>query len=419
MVSLLYFGLCYLSDFLLVIIRPFLSPQSKLYRILNGRKSSWKRLQQLPPKSKKRIWIHAASLGEFQMLLPLVNILETSFDLEVHVSFFSPSGFEYAEMSPLWKRYYLQHDTPQKAQRFLTYLNPDVAIFAKYEFWLAHLNALNTLQVPFIFWNTLLRKNHFLQKFWSSPWRNALEKTQLWCCQNQETCDIITALLNQPNCMITGDIRFLQTAETKNIPSIFTKEEEEYLQQKSNLVWGSSWQPELDILLALLPLNQGEYRFILAPHDVSEKNLLHIENQLNVPFCRLSQGIIQNPNAEVILVDGIGKLRFLYRYARLALVGGGFKNALHNIIEPLSNHVPVLFGSKHEKFPEAQEAVNHHAALHADTPEGLTDVLRFLLFHNRASHQLNYHQRKASEYFEAQKPKMEIVLPIFHKILTN
>ena len=132
-----------------------------------GEKTSLKKLEQLPDKSRKRIWAHAASLGEYQMLLPLLFELEKKYDIEIHISFFSSSGYEHAENPGNWSFYYIQHDTHQKAKRFISLLKPDLTIFAKYEFWLNHLNGLNQRNIPFIYWNTLIREGHFLNKFWA------------------------------------------------------------------------------------------------------------------------------------------------------------------------------------------------------------------------------------------------------------
>ena len=396
-----------------------LGGESKLAKMLLGRKQSLERLKQIPPKNKKRVWAHAASLGEFQMLLPLLQKIETELNSEIHVSFFSPSGYEHAEMPPSWQSHYLQQDTPLLANRFVSLLQPDLVIFAKYEFWLSHIRVLNHKNIPFLYWNVLLRNNHFLTKSWAQPWRNALKRALVFGCQNITTQQILTSLLPTTPCLLTGDIRFLQTAELKNSPSVFSDSEIKKWEEKPNIVWGSSWQEELEMLIEVAPLNTGDYRFVLAPHDVSEKNLLHIESKLHGKSQRLSQWMQHPQTNAIVLVDGIGKLKYIYRHAKIAIIGGGFKNALHNIIEPLSLGVPVLFGSNHEKFPEAQEAVNAKAALHANTPKELARILTFLLFHSGNSQLIRFHQSQAQAFFESNTPKMEGVWPFCLAALTK
>lgn len=418
-IRIAYQFLLYVSAVILRILGVFLSEEAKLKRLLSGRYDTIERLKKLPPKNKKRVWAHAASLGEFDMLSPLLKSLEQQNKVEIAVSFFSPSGFEHAEMPSHWMRFYMLHDTPRAARFFIKKLQPNLVIFAKYEFWLSHLRALNQNQIPFLYWNTALRPSHFLTKLAAYPWRKALEKSLLFACQNQETQNILNHILpNTPN-LLTGDMRFLQTALVRDLPTIFTDKEVAQWQEKRNIVWGSSWQEELEVLTQVVTLNTDDYRFVLAPHDVSEKNLSHIESQLLGQTQRLSLWL-QNPIPKVVvLVDGIGKLKYIYRYASVAIVGGGFTNALHNIIEPLSHGVPVLFGSNHAKFPEAQQAVNAKAALHADTPKELSEILTFLLFHRGNTQLINFHQNQARTYFESNTPKMEGVRPYCEAVLTK
>jgi len=418
-IRLAYQIVIYLSQCLLFIGSFFISKEGKIGKMLIGRKKSLKKLEQLPIKSRKRIWAHAASLGEYQMLLPLLLELEKQYHIEIHVSFFSTSGYEHAENPGNWYFYYLQHDTPAKAKRFISLLKPDLAIFAKYEFWLNHLHQLNQKNIPFIYWNTLLRTDHFLSKFWAQPWRKELNKALAICCQNQSTQTLVVKLLPQTRSILTGDIRFLQTAEWLKTPNIFDAHTDRLLKSQQNIIWGSSWEQELEVLIKIWPLNKNKYRFILAPHDVSEKNLSKIETQIQGTSQRLSQWLIHPKSDVILLVDGIGKLRFLYRYGALAIVGGGFNNALHNIIEPLSNGIPVLFGDKHDKFPEAQEAVDAKAAFHAPNTKELFDILTFLLFHEGNSQLLSFHQNKARDFFDKNTPKMDAVLPLCAAALTK
>lgn len=414
-----YQFLLYVSAVILRILSVFLPGEAKLNRLLSGRKNTVERLKKLPPKQKKRVWAHAASLGEFDMLRPLLRKLEQQNDIEIAVSFFSPSGFEHVEMPSHWMRLYMLHDTPSAARFFIKKLQPNLVIFAKYEFWLSHLRILNQNQIPFLYWNTALRASHFLIQPWAYSWRNALEKALLFACQNKETQRILNGILPLTPNLLTGDMRFLQTAQVRDLPGIFTDKEVAQWQEKRNIVWGSAWQEELEVLTQVIPLNTGDYRFVLAPHDVSEKNLSHIESQLPGQTQRLSQWL-QNPIPEmVVLVDGIGKLKYIYRYASVAIVGGGFTNALHNIIEPLSLGVPVLFGSNHAKFPEAQEAINAKAALHADTPKELTDILTFLLFHRGNAQLIRFHQNQARAFFDSNTPNLDVVLPYCTAALTK
>lgn len=393
--------------------------KSKLKRLLKGRKNTLQELEILPQKTTKRIWAHAASLGEFQMLLPLLQRIQSEMQVEIHVTFFSPSGYEYAENPGNWHFHYLLHDTPYHAKKFISTLKPDLAIFAKYEFWLSHLRQLNQSKIPFIFWNTLIRENHFLTKFWSYPWKSALRSALIIGCQNTNTERLLKEHISGIRTQVTGDVRFLQTSALLQIPSIFSENQETLLKSKPTIIWGSCWEQELVVFDAILPLNQSTYQFILAPHDVGESNLKSIENRYPDQVQRLSEWLAQPQKNAIILVDGIGKLKFLYRYADVAVVGGGFKNALHNIIEPLSNGIPVIFGAYHAKFPEALDAVNEKAALHAETPQKLAEALRFLLFHRGSKQLINYHKRQAQLYFQNNMPNIEVVWEICRKALTN
>lgn len=401
---ILYNLVLYLSDFILSVIS-IVGKNQKIKSLKVGRKNTFARLKQLPVKETKRVWAHAASLGEFEMLRPLLESLEKKESLEIHISFFSPSGYEHAKMPENWTKWYLLSDTTTNATYWINQLQPDFVVWAKYEFWLNHLSALNRSSIPFVYWNLLLREKHFLGKLGFKSWRKEISKAQKLYCQDALTFKLCDQWFKASS-EIGGDFRFLRAKIETEKASSTNLDWNGVVKSKNILIVGSAWEPELKAIQYYLHNHTlpTENIIIIAPHDVSESRISDIENQfIDYKTVRLSR-LTEDEKPEIILVDSIGLLSRIYAMGNISIVGGGFVNALHNIVEPLSYGLPVLTGSNTHKFPEAALAEKHHALLRCDTSEVLASKLHDIWSDPEKLTEL---QHAAKDHFLSRVPDIE------------
>jgi len=413
---ILYSLVLYLSDFILHIIA-IVGKNQKIKSLILGRKNSITRLKNLSSKENKRIWAHAASLGEFEMLRPLLESLEKKESLEIHISFFSPSGYEHAKMPDNWTKWYLLSDTTANANYWINELQPDFVVWAKYEFWLNHLSALNRCNIPFVYWNLLLREKHFLGKLVFNSWRKEISKAQKLYCQDVLTSQLSSQWFKATN-EIGGDFRFLRAKIETEKASSTNLDWNGVIKSKNILIVGSAWEPELKAILFYLNNHTlpTENIIIIAPHDVSESRISDIENQfIEYKTVRLSR-LTEDEKPEIILVDSIGLLSRIYAMGNISIVGGGFVNALHNIVEPLSYGLPVLTGSNTHKFPEAALAEKHHALLRCDTSEVLASKLHDIWSDPEKLTEL---QHAAKDHFLSRVPDIEKATADCLQFVTN
>lgn len=302
----------------------------------------------------KTIWIHCASLGEFEMARPVIDQVKDFYKEEVAIliTFFSPSGYElrknYKQVEGVM---YLPLDTPLNAKDFTLILNPDVAIFIKYEFWLNYLNALKISGTKTILVNGLFRKDQSFFKWWGKPFRDALLSFDHVFLQNKESKQLLETI-GMDRITVTGDLRYDRVMTIAQASRTYP-ELEEFRKDHFVLIGGSTWYEEEKILRKTLDFNKGSIRLIIAPHDISEKHLGRIETLFSGYQLKRFSAMQPGNSPQIVLVDTIGHLSSIYKYGDAALVGGGFTGALHNILEPGAFGIPVFFGAMHFKFPEA------------------------------------------------------------------
>ncbi len=332
----------------------------------------------------KPIWIHCPSLGEFEQGRPLVEAINRSHPgIPIVISFFSPSGYEVRKDYPLADAViYLPLDLPRKAAHFVDVLRPRLAIFVKYDFWLHTLNALQRSGVPYFFISLILRDNHFLFYSGLQPIREAVFSANQLFCQDERTRRLLE---NQgvQHAIVAGDTRVDRVLEL-----VTEKRTYSWLQEASNhyrvFVFGSIWSSDLQVLLPWLKEHLDDnYFFVLAPHDVSEKTLQGLENAL--PGMMRTSSFHGAPKGKLAIVDTIGDLAYLYQYAYLAYVGGGFGRGIHSILEPAAHGIPILFGPNHQKFAEASHLIDLGAAMAVHNTADFAQKLRY--FSDPQNHQ--------------------------------
>lgn len=324
-----------------------------------GRKK-WKQLlKNNIPENQKVVWFHCASLGEFDQGLPVMEQLKKNEPtIFLLVTFFSPSGYEYRKNHPIADYVsYLPTDSPYNAKYFINCVQPYYAVFVKYEFWYNYLNVLYDNTIPTIFISSNFRASQPFFKWYGFWFRNQLQKITAFFVQNNESKKLLESI-NIDEVYVSGDTRFDRVAslneQHEKLPLI-----DDFKNNKLLLVAGSSWQPEEEILEKMMQKKWENLKLIIAPHDISDVHIQHIKKRFpnnSICYSEINQNNVVNN--DILIINNIGLLNKIYRYADIAFIGGGFGTGLHNILEAACYGVPVIFGPKTEKFPEAQLLAN-------------------------------------------------------------
>ncbi|GGE35499.1 3-deoxy-D-manno-octulosonic acid transferase [Psychroflexus planctonicus] len=330
----------------------WISPKQKQF--VEGRKSVWKQLKSI--EATQIIWIHTASLGEYEQAVPVMKELKTKFpDHKLLVTFFSPSGFEVKKKDPLPDFvFYLPLDTKSNAKNFVESLNIKLAIFVKYEIWPNYLNALAKAEIPTYLISALFRKEQIYFKPIGQFLKQALYQFEHIFVQNESSLNQLKQA-GFTNMSISGDTRYDRVTQQLQMDNQLDFMDE-FKQDKICFVFGSSW-PEDEAVFMDFINSTTNVKFVIAPHEIKAQKVQSLVEKLNKKVVLHSK--MKNKNlaeAEVLVIDRIGLLSKIYAYADIGYVGGGMGNAgLHNILEPATFGVPIVIGKNFQKFPEAIE----------------------------------------------------------------
>jgi 3-deoxy-D-manno-octulosonic-acid transferase len=365
---LLYtFGIVVYS--LIIRLASLFNPKAKKW--IKGREN-WE--NNLPKTQKRIIWFHCASLGEFDQGLPLMNMLRQQYpDFFILVTFFSPSGMDHyhKRIHPADHVMYLPSDTIGNAKRFISKLNPTALFLIKYEFWSNYIIEASEAKVKIYSISTLLREDHRYFKWYGGFFRDTLKLIDHFFVQNEESARLLEKLgIKQYS--VTGDTRFDRVIENslqvKGNPQL-----EAFLNGQKAIIVGSSWPQDENILYPFLT-GHPEEKFIIAPHDIREKHVSQIMENLGKSACRYTEWSEQF-TGNIIVLNTIGQLANAYSYGKIAYVGGGFSGKLHNILEPAVFGLPVLFGPHFSRFPEAKLFIEEGIGFSVSTPEELENMI--------------------------------------------
>ncbi len=323
---------------------------------VSGRKNWSIRYAEILKGIEDPIWIHCASLGEFEQGRPLIEALRADRPKEkIVLTFFSPSGYEirknYDKVDAVL---YMPLDSRLNAQDFIQLLRPKAAIFVKYETWLHHLNELDKNGVNRYLISAIFRSGQIFEKALGKPFVNALKGYKTIFVQDEESAMFLSSL-GIENASISGDTRLDRVnsirKEAQSLPAL-----EEWKKNHSGqiLVGGSTWKED-EVILE----DNWKGPLIIAPHDVSETHIEELQ-RLFPEAERMSQ--LSNYKSRVVIVDSVGLLSQIYRYGDAAFIGGGFGEGIHNTLEPAAWGLPVFFGPKFEKFKEARDMIKLGAA---------------------------------------------------------
>jgi 3-deoxy-D-manno-octulosonic-acid transferase len=334
------------------------SPKIKLF--VEGRKTVFPTLEERIKPSDKTIWFHAASLGEYEQGLPVIEKMKERFPShKIVVTFFSPSGYEVRKNNTIADvTVYLPLDSKKNAQKFLKLVHPDLVFFIKYEYWPNYLNELKKQNTKTYLVSGILRPNQMFFKWYGGFYRKALDTFSYFFVQNESSKKLLLQL-GKTNVAISGDTRF------DRVVAILEKDNTlDFISQFKNntltIVVGSSWPKDETLLVDFINTTNQNVKFIIAPHNIKEEQIQQLKNSITkktVLFSEKENGTLSD--YDVFIIDTIGILTKIYSYADIAYVGGGFGNpGVHNILEPATFGVPIVIGSNYAHFAEATALVN-------------------------------------------------------------
>ena len=334
---------------------PF-NPKAKAWR--DGRKNN-----PLPDLStQKVIWFHCASVGEYEQGKPIMAALKKKLaDHLLLISFYSPSGYKaFDHYSIIDHICYLPLDNPIKAKRFIKTINPAIAIFVKYEFWFNYLKQLNVKQIPTFVISAKIYPKHILLKPYMQFLRNELQQINAFMVQNQESKELLESV-GFSNVHITGDSRIDRVKEIKLEYFDFSKIES-LINGRNCLVAGSTWPVDDQLLVDWRKAYPNDF-LIIAPHEWDENKINQLTTDFGPQSIKYSELTKAHQLTNTIILDKMGVLKYIYRIAQSAYIGGGFGEGIHNILEAAIYNIKVTFGPRHHKFEEAHQLTNQLIAL--------------------------------------------------------
>ena len=353
---------------------------------VNGRKGVWDRLEKNAPRLQGCLWMHCASVGEFEQGMPVLEAIKTERpDLPVLLTFFSPSGYEARKDHPLATVVeYLPPDDPRNAERLQRLLAPKAAIFVKYEYWFHHLNALKQHQVPTFLVSAIFLEHEPFFRWYGGAWRKMLSCFTYIFTQDEASWKLLSGL-GLKHVSIGGDTRFDRVAEIAaqgaELPLARA-----FAGESPVLVCGSTWPADEELLAsALKAMGPGAPKCVVVPHELHEQKLIDSEQLFPKPLARWSEleqassdnvaAMLGKEEQGTLLVDRMGLLARLYRYGSVAYVGGGFTDGIHSLLEASAWGVPVIFGPSHKRFPEARGLIEAGAGVEVRTEKDLKAAL--------------------------------------------
>jgi len=329
-------------------------------------------LKQVDREKNPIIWFHVASLGEFEQGRPVMEALKKRWPgKKILLTFFSPSGYE------IRKNYdqadfvfYLPLDTPGNARRFLELVHPEMVFFVKYDFWFNFMRCIHDQHIPLYFISVLFRKDQHFFKWYGKWFRSQLQQVTCFFVQNHES-EVLLRSVGIEQVILAGDTRFdrVYAIAAQTVPMLLV---EKFCDGKQVFVAGSSWEPDEARFIPLIRHGGLNLKYIIAPHDTSAKRIRSIREQMDRPVVCYSE--LNDDNAcftDILIIDSVGVLSQIYRYATVAFIGGGFGSGIHNIQEPVTFGVPVLFGPAYDKFSEARDLIALGGAFSITTADDL------------------------------------------------
>lgn len=355
--NFIYNLLIALAD-LLVKVAAFFNPKLQLF--VNGRKDVFKKISENIKATDKVIWFHAASLGEFEQGLPVMEGVKNLFpDYKILVTFFYSMGYEVKKNHSLPDLItYLPLDSSKNSREFVKLVKPSLAIFIKYEFWPNYLNTLKESDVPVIAVASIFRKDQIFFKWYGNFMRKSLKTIHHFFVQDENSSNLLQSI-GIKDISLSGDTRFDRVYEILDRDNTLDFMEK-FKKKQLCVVAGSTWPEDEVPLVSYINNSNSNVKYVIAPHTIKKEKIRKLKEQIIKNVILYSE---MNPEAlaeaEVLVVDTIGLLTRIYSYADIVYVGGGLGNTgLHNTLEPAVFGIPVIIGPNYHKFKEARDLVN-------------------------------------------------------------
>lgn len=383
------------------------SPKIKLF--VDGRKEVYSILQSKIIPNDKTIWFHAASLGEYEQGLPVIEKIKVQYpNHKIVVTFFSPSGYEVRKNNTIADvTVYLPLDTKSKAKMFLKLVHPELVFFIKYEYWPNYLNELKKLEIKTYLISGIFREKQAFFKWYGGFYRNALKTFDYFFVQNDNSKKLIQSI-GFNNVKVSGDTRF------DRVVSILERDNsldfiEQFKNNKTTIVIGSSWPKDESLLVNYINNASDDIKFIIAPHNIKSEQIQELKNSITKSTVLFSEKhTIDLSNCNVFVIDTIGILTKIYSYADIAYVGGGFGNpGVHNILEPATFGVPIVIGPNYSHFAEATALVHQEGCLSISNQNELNDAFNLLINNEDERHEKGH---ICSTFVQMNKGATDIIL---------
>ncbi len=359
---------------------------SKMKLFVEGRKSVFQTLKDKIHSEDKVFWFHAASLGEYEQGLPVIEKIKSQFPHhKIVITFFSPSGYEVRKNNAIADvTVYLPLDTKANAQQFLDLVRPEKVFFIKYEFWPNYLHELKQRNISTYLISGIFREKQVFFKWYGGFYRNALKTFDYFFVQN-ETSKILLQSIGFNNVKVSGDTRF------DRVVAILEKDNtldfiEQFKNNQTTIVIGSSWPKDEELLVNFINQSTDNVKFIIAPHNIKDEQINSLYKQIKKTKFKYSNYEIETlrkprlENYQVFIIDTIGILTKIYSYADIAYVGGGFGNpGVHNILEPATFGIPIVIGPNYSHFAEATALVGMEGCVSIKNQSELNEAFDLLL----------------------------------------
>ena len=385
---------------------------------LRGRKGIFKTIRTAEISGKQRVWMHCASLGEFEQGRPVVEALRKQYpDIIIIITFFSPSGYEIRkDYSGADHVFYLPMDSSVHAKRFIDLVNPNLVLWIKYDYWYYYLRELRKRKIPALLISPLFRSDQPFFKWYGNIHRLMLDSFHAFFVQNESSRLILETIGINHSVFVSGDTRFdrvTDIAKTEEPMPVI----EAFCKGHTVIVAGSTWEEDEEELDHYANTH-SHIRFIIAPHEIEEDHLRDMENLFHrsVRYSVLEKQIRNRKEsdnsmsellqqANVLIIDNIGMLARLYAYGRICYIGGGFgDDGVHNVLEAAVYGKPVVTGPVIEKFIEVMELAEAGGVIIIDNALEAESVFSRLLvneeeyaFHGKAARDYVYARRGATE----------------------
>jgi 3-deoxy-D-manno-octulosonic-acid transferase len=329
---------------------------------VQGRKNNYPTISSVAAKpSQLVVWMHCASLGEFEQGRPVLESLKKEYPgIAIVITFFSASGYEVMKnYKGADQIYYLPLDNLANAKKTVDAINPSLVLWVKYEFWYYYLHELKHRGIPVLLVSGIFRVGNPFFKWYGGIWRQMLACFTHFFVQNEESKDLLATVGIRENIIVSGDTRFDRVIEIvqkfEPLPII-----EKFCGDSKIIVAGSTWEDDEAKLIHYVRANP-QIKFIIAPHEIDTENLKDVKKEFTnaIFYSELLKEAPQTINSKlkipnVLIIDNVGMLSRLYQYADITYVGGGFgADGVHNVLEAAVYGKPVIYGPEFEKFAEA------------------------------------------------------------------